>query len=186
MAKFYPKAINKNVLRSLLLLLFFGFPLVGFKPAVQESEVDYKIHAKFIYHFTKYIHWPTSVAKEVVSIGILGNDVIYSELQNITPGKKVGTLGFKIDKLSPESNFGAYNLIFVSANQMKQFDKVVAATGGKPILIITEKSGYARKGADINFYIDNDRLRFEINEKSITSKGMNIATDLLVLGTIVK
>ncbi|MBX7182863.1 MAG: YfiR family protein [Bacteroidia bacterium] len=186
MANFYPKAIFNNRLRGILLLLFFSLPLVGFKPAAQENEVDYKIHAKFIYHFTKYIHWPTSAAKDVVSIGILGNDVVYSELQTITPGKKVGTLGFKIDKLTPESNFGAYNLIFVSATQMKQFDKVITATGGKPILIITEKTGYARKGGDINFYIDNDRLRFEINEKTITSKGMNIATDLLVLGTIVK
>ena len=69
---------------------------------------------------------------------------------------------------------------------MKNFDKVLAAVSGKPILIITEKPGFARRGADINFFIENDKLRFEINEKNITGKGMSIATDLLVLGTLVK
>ncbi len=186
MAKFYPGAILFKVLRNSVLLAFLCLPLSGFKTTTQENEVDYKIHAKFIYHFTKYVHWPTYAAKDILTIGVLGNDVIYNELQTITVGKKVGVLGFKIEKLSPESNFGNYNLLFVSNSQMKNFDKVLAAVSGKPILIITEKPGFARRGADINFFIENDKLRFEINEKNITGKGMSIATDLLVLGTLVK
>jgi len=186
MAKFYPGAILFKVLRNSVLLAFLCLPLSGFKTTTQENEVDYKIHAKFIYHFTKYVHWPTYAAKEILTLGILGNDVIYNELQTITTGKKVGMLGFKIEKLSPESNFGNYNLLFVSKSQMKNFDKVLAAISGKPILIINEKQGFARRGGDINFFIENDKLRFEINEKNISGKGMSIATDLLVLGTLVK
>jgi hypothetical protein len=186
MAKFYPGAILIKVLRNSVLLAFLCLPLSGFKTTAQENEVDYKIHAKFIYHFTKYVHWPTYAAKDILTIGVLGNDVVFNELQSITPGKKVGVLGFKIEKISNESNFGNYNLLFVSNSQMKSFDKIVSAVSGKPILIITEKSGFARRGGDINFFIENDKLRFEINEKNITGKGMSIATDLLVLGTLVK
>jgi hypothetical protein len=186
MAKFYPEAILFKVLRNSVLMAFLCLPLSGFKTTTQENEVDYKIHAKFIYHFTKYVHWPTFAAKDILTIGILGNDVVFNELQRITPGKKVGTLGFRIEKISNESNFGNYNLLFVSNSQMKSFDKLLATVAGKPILIITEKSGFARRGGDINFFIENDKLRFEINEKNITGKGMSIATDLLILGSLVK
>jgi hypothetical protein len=55
-----------------------------------------------------------------------------------------------------------------------------------PILIIGEWPGFARNGGMINFYLEKEKVRFEVNRQAITTAGLSISSDLLNLSRIVE
>jgi hypothetical protein len=55
----------------------------------------------------------------------------------------------------------------------------------KPVLTVSELGNFARDGGDINFYLSDGRIRFEINPQSAQRCGLKISSQLLNLGKIV-
>ena len=53
-------------------------------------------------------------------------------------------------------------------------------------LIISEKDGWAEQGIHINFYIRDDKVRFEINVESLKKSGLKAESMLLDYARIVK
>jgi hypothetical protein len=53
-------------------------------------------------------------------------------------------------------------------------------------LIVTDKEGLANQGAAINFIMDGDRIKFEINKKNIEKYSLTVTSSLLALGTVVQ
>jgi hypothetical protein len=76
-------------------------------------------------------------------------------------------------------------ILFICENESSNIKKISIRTAGIPILLISEEEGLARKGSCINITIAEDRLRLEINKGNIEQRHLNIATELLGLGTVV-
>ena len=50
---------------------------------------------------------------------------------------------------------------------------------------MSEQEGYAKLGAEINFIIINNKLKFEVNTKAIDKSGLKVRSQLLKLALIV-
>ena len=166
---------------SLLLLLIFCIPCIK-----AQDPVNYAVHANIIYRFTKYVNWPDSKKSGDFVIGIVGDTRLYDELKRFVPNKTVGTQKIVLRRLS--SSVSKYNchILFISDDARQSLKKIVTATEGEPILLVSETNGFAGKGSCINFAIASERLRLEINRDNIEERGLEIATELLSLGVIVK
>jgi hypothetical protein len=53
------------------------------------------------------------------------------------------------------------------------------------VLTVGEIEGFARRGGTINFYLEDDKVRFEINPESTRERGLRMSSQLLALGRIV-
>jgi hypothetical protein len=62
---------------------------------------------------------------------------------------------------------------------------ITSKSNAAKALLVSEKDGMARKGADISFFIKEEKLKFEINKNVIENKGLKIATELLKLAVVV-
>ncbi|MDX2188263.1 MAG: YfiR family protein [Bacteroidota bacterium] len=149
------------------------------------QEINYKIHSMFIYHFTRYIDWPESKKTGNFVIGIYGNSQIQSELEAMAATKKAGTQTMNVRKISSVDEALECHIVFVCANKSSELDAITAATANKPILLVTEKNGLAKKGAGINFIISDDKLKFEINKSSVESHSLKVSGDLVKLGIVI-
>jgi len=68
-------------------------------------------------------------------------------------------------------------------------DRLAAAlkqTKGTPVLIVTEKEGLAQKGATINFYIEENNVKFEINLDAVKAADLQISSKVLRVGKIIQ
>ena len=53
---------------------------------------------------------------------------------------------------------------------------------GKPVMIIAEREGLFKKGANFSFVVlDNNMLRFDINKKELESHQIKISKNLISL-----
>jgi hypothetical protein len=173
--------LHLSKISSLIILLVLLVP----KTHAQQAT-DYAVHANIIYHFTKYIDWPDNKKSGDFIIGITGDSPLYDELKKNIAGKMVGNQKIVIKKFSSSASSFNCHILFISEDESGSMKKIVSETTGTPTLLVSESEGLARKGACINFNTESDHLKLEINKNNIEQRDLNIASELLQLGKIVK
>lgn len=149
------------------------------------AQVDYGVYANIIYRFTKYINWPESKKTGDFIIGIVGETPLYDELKYLTKNKRVGNQPIVVKRVSPTSKSFTAHILFVAAEESGRLRHITEMTADKPILIVSEHYGLIAKGSCINFIVVSDHLKLEFSKTNIEKRDLNIASELLNLGTVV-
>jgi hypothetical protein len=152
-------------------------------PILQDPNVaNTKIKATFIYNFTKYIDWPEKYKEGNFVIGVLGASSFYNDLTTLLTKKTVGKQIFEIKSFTnSESVTGVCHILFITTENSAQLPDVIKKMKGKSTLIVTEKSGLAKQGSGINFVIENNKQRFELNKTNIEKYNMKVSSTLASL-----
>ena len=84
------------------------------------------------------------------------------------------------------ADIGACDLLFVPAPEAAKLADVLVGVRGKNVLIVGESTGFAADGAGVNFYVEEKKLRFEINPDAAADAGLKVSSQLLKLARVVK
>jgi hypothetical protein len=172
--------LNKKAWLSVFLVASFTFK------ALAQHESDYGVYANIIYRFTKYINWPDNLKTGDFVIGIIGDSPLFDELKKIAASKTVGNQKIVIKKLSVSVALSGCHMLFISEEESNSLKKIVTQNTRAPVLVITEADGLAHKGSCINFTISDEHLKLEINQTNIEQRNLQVASELLGLGVVVK
>lgn len=77
-------------------------------------------------------------------------------------------------------------MIFVSRSEEKNLPFILAKLDSGPVLTVSETRGFAQRGGIINFYLEGNKVRFEINPVTAQRDRLKISAQLLNLGKIVE
>ena len=166
----------------LLILVLTSSNTTGF----ENKEFTYK--AVFIERFTRFIDWPdknTANNDELFAITVLGENPITNELKKIANYQQVKNKRIVIKTITNFTSNLKTNIIFVPAEHKDEIERIVEAVQNKPILVISEVNGAANAGVHINFFIENNKLRFEVNERAVAESGLTMSYLLLKSARIV-
>ena len=164
---------------SSCIVLFLASALI---PA---SAQNYKMHAVFIYSFTRYVQWPEAYNQGDFEILVLGDSPILEDLKAMAQAKKVGERIIKVTKIKDPAEIRKCSMLFVSAARSNQIDEILAKVNTQSILIITEEPGLAAKGSDINFITKDGKLAFELNQASVNKQGLRVSNELSRLAILI-
>jgi hypothetical protein len=156
--------------------------IVSFQSAWAQKE---KFHSIFIYNFSKYVKWPEARNSGKFVIGVLGTSAIHKDLKSMAEIKHVNGKSIEIKQFSSAAEISDCHILYVSATESGLLDQVLSKTSGKPILIVTDNPGLAKKGAAINFVEVSGKIKFELNKKNAESRGLKVAGALASLAIIV-
>src|SRR6267143_6213047 len=176
------------VLTSLLSALAMGSHAAG---ADSPDSSEYLIKAGFIYNFAKLVEWPTASFPQPDSpivIGILGEDPFGATLDRIVTDKKINGRGIAVKRLKwgrDLKDLRDCNILFISSSEKEHLDSVVDAMKWLPILTIGDAPGFARRGGIINFTLEDNKVRFEVNVEAAKHADLTISSRLLTLARIV-
>jgi uncharacterized protein DUF4154 len=170
--------------KAIFALLFIICSVSGELSA--QTSIDYAVHANVIYHFTKYIDWPENRKSGAFVVGIIGDSPLFDQLTDMVASKSVHGQRIVVKHVTPSEPLTDCHIIFISSEESSSIKKIAAKTAGQPVLVVGEDGGMASRGAAINFVIIADRLKLEINKQNIETHKLNIASELLQLGKIVK
>jgi len=166
--------------------LLFGF-LVFLAPAISSAqETDYKAYTLFIYNFMKYVEWPEASSKGDFILAVIGDSPINKELQVLASTKKLKGRNIILKKCnSPEEATGGH-LVYIPSSKSSVVKVLKEQTKDKPVLIVGEREGLAKKGAALSFAtLEDDELKFDINKKDIEQHQLKISSQLLSLGIVI-
>lgn len=173
-----------------IIFILFSFTLLTSSAPVltdQSEEASAKIKAIYIYNFTKYIEWPNTYKEGNFVVGILGsNSALLNELSKMANSKTVGSQKFEIKNISTCSSSDKYNIVYVLSDNSSQIADVINKVKDKSTLIITDKPGLAKQGAGINFFVEGNKQKIELNRANIEKYKLKVASTLVEMAVAVK
>lgn len=162
--------------------------LLGAAAGPQEAS-ESRIKAAFLYNFCIYAEWPKKSFDEDSSpivVGVLGKDPFGDALDATLKDKKVNGRPFKIRRANRLEDLKSVHLLFVSPAEAENQKRILEAVRGSPVLVVGDTEGFVRRGGTIGFYVDENRVHFEINPDAASEAGIKLSSKLLNLARIVK
>lgn len=164
-------------------LCFFGILAIAQPLCAQSQEKKYAV---MMLNFAKGLQWPASTAAGNFVIGIYEYPPLAAELNALRASARVGTRNIEIRELGSPDEVQKCHMLFVPAYKTKRLPEILDTIGEKPVLILTNKSDFAKKGAGINFVLVDGKLRYELNSRSIEKRGMKISSNVKGMGIVVE
>ena len=156
------------------LTLMFALALVC---RSQVSNIN-QAQSLYIYNFSRLIQWPSGNQTGDFVIGVIGNDALYNSLNTYVSNKKVGTQPIVIRKFDSPESLTRCHIVFVGNGKVTKFEEVISRLKGSNSLIITEKKGMINMGSAIDFFMDQDKLKFVINSENAQKYNLTVSKSL--------
>jgi hypothetical protein len=144
---------------------------------VQEGE--YSLKAAFIYRFTEYVDWEGLKKNQEFKVAILGDTPLTANLIDIAENAEVGNREISVEEYETLNEIDDCQILFVSRDSTVPLPAILHKFEGRETLIVTEKDGYGEKGACINFFLSESKIRFEVNLKAVEKAGLAVSSQLL-------
>lgn len=166
-----------SILRRLLPLLLV---LLALRPAAQTRE--YQVKALFVYHFGQYVDWPagSSAAGTPFVIGVVGNDPFGRFLDDLVREERLDGRPILVQHYASPGEIKNCNILFVGSGARE----ALAAVAGKPVLTVGESPDFIQAGGMIQFYTEQDRIRFIIRPSAAKAVKLTLSSKLLRLAKI--
>jgi YfiR/HmsC-like len=146
-------------------------------PQTGAAEADIK--AAFLFNFTKFVEWSDGAAAGPFQICTLADARFDAVLAHTLSGES--TDGRPIVRVTPEAPefASACHILFISRGEDSRVGRWVAAVQGHPVLIVGESKAAADAGAEITFVVEDNRVKFDVNEDAASRAGLKISSKLL-------
>jgi len=177
-----------GIVATCVLCVSLAFPAHG-QSADPSDSSEYLIKAGFIYNFAKLMEWPDPVFPQPNSpivIGVLGNtDPFQGTLDDVLRGKQVNGHPFVVKHLKSKDDIKGCNILFVTSSETAHADELLHQIRGLPILTIGDTPGFAERGGIIDFVVEDNKVRFDIDVQAAKQADITISSRLLTLARIV-
>lgn len=165
------------------------------------SSREYQVKAAFLYNFIQFVDWPEEKladSNEPITISIVGDDPFGDAFEPIkdkkVKGRSVVVKRFKsfeeleksIEKNKSQSDqeietLVNCHLLFICFSERKNLEKIINAVKDRNVLTVGEMEGFLEAGGIINLFVEEKKLRFEINVAAAERAGLKIRSKLLRL-----
>lgn len=169
-------------------MLLFGARHTRSQPS-SATPSEYQVKAAFIYNFTKFIEWPggafTGESSPFV-IGVVGKDPFGAELEKPLDGKTMNGRAFVIKRFKQVSDMQTCHILFVCGSEKDRLPKVMERVVKANTLVVGDMPQFVQRGGMVNFFVEDKRVRFEINPDSTERAGLKISAKMMSLAKVVK
>jgi len=147
---------------------------------------EYAFKAAFLFRFIEYIDWKNNNDPGTFNIAVLGKSPIIPQLNIIAAEQRAKNKKLVVKEYKNLDDVESCYILFVPEDCPYTIEAIASKFAGKPVLIVSEKEDYVKKGAHINFNISEGKLKFEINLKAVDKAGIKISSQLLQHAVIIE
>jgi hypothetical protein len=157
-------------------------------PAAAKPPTEHQVKAAFLFNFANFVEWPPAAlgpAGTPLKVCVIGADPFGEALDDafrdqVVQGRKVQVVrGQTLDAM------GQCHILFLPQSEQRRWTDLVKALRGAPTLTVADGPPLARQGGMVNFIIEAQRIRFEINPSVAEQAGLRISSKLLTLARVV-
>ena len=143
------------------------------------QTTNHTAYSLFVVSFARYASWPQAGTE--FKIAVLGKSKVYEEMVKLTANKTMNGQAYKIVQIETIEEVGDAHIVFVPDNRSSQLEDLNKATAGKPVMIVAEREGMAKKGATFSFLVVDSKLRFDVNNGELEKRHIKVSANLLSL-----
>lgn len=152
------------------------------------SSGEYAVKAAFLFHFAQFVEWPAGAFKDVnspMTYCTVGDDPFRGSLDESLRGKTIRERAIRVQHLRPSDGIQDCQILFISASENKRTAGILADAKGSAILTVGESQTFAEDGGMIEFCLEGNKIRFEINLSAVGTAKLKMSARLLALAKTV-
>jgi YfiR/HmsC-like len=147
--------------------------------AADNSDVETRIKAAFIYNFARFVEWPARTGSGSMRIGILGRGELASPLEEIVKGKSANGRPIEVTHIGAMTEADCCEILLIERSESKHVREIVQALAEKPVLTVCDGGNCLRDGVMIAFQIVEESVRFQVNQEAAQRAGLKVSSQLL-------
>src|SRR5260370_10642636 len=146
--------------------------LAGAIPARPQAapSVEYQVKAAFLFNFAKFVAWPQDAfqtEKTPITRCVFRHDPFGSALNEVIREKAINNRELLARRVNDLPELKTCQLVFVSGREEKQLPEILNSLKGASALVVGEGEDFAERGGAVQFFLENNKLRFAINVDAI-------------------
>ncbi|HEX9391944.1 MAG TPA: YfiR family protein [Usitatibacteraceae bacterium] len=148
----------------------------------QESSLEYAIKGAYLFKFGDFVEWPETVFAQPNApfvIGILGEDPFGPNLDQSLRNRSVQGRPIVIKRYERVEEARSAQILYLGQGLQERKEAVLAELRKTNTLTVSDK--YRQAGAMINFVLEENKVRFEIDAAAAQQAGLKISSKLLSL-----
>jgi hypothetical protein len=153
-----------------------------------DKPTEYEVEAAYLSNFGRFVEWPQKPGTNAdpFNICVYGPDPFGPLLDAALKGESIGNSPMAPKRLPALEDLASCRILFVSMSRENQLAAILAASQAANILTVSDIAGFARRGGMIEFVLEGNRVRFEINMASAQRAGLTLSSQLLKLAVAVR
>lgn len=149
-------------------------------------DADKVMHVKgaFLYAFSKFITWPNTDGAEHFNLCVADQPSLAEILTATTRDRQVKGRGVRIQQVSGDGDTDTCDMLYLAGQDGEALQTYLDAVREQPVLTIGDAPDFLERGGMIRFLVENEQLRFEIENTAARRVDIDISSELLGLGRV--
>lgn len=143
----------------------------------EDTLLETKVKAAYLYNFTKFINWPDQTGK-ALQICVAGENSIHKLLEDLALKQKEKEVFILVPNSKIQTS--ACQILYLSPSD-DRFDALMKAAKEKDILTVSDHPRFAEYGGIITLFSDNGKIRFTVNLSASRKTNLKISSKLIEL-----
>ncbi|MGA8438726.1 MAG: YfiR family protein [Candidatus Sulfotelmatobacter sp.] len=154
----------------------------------QQRPSEYQVEAAYLYNFGRFVEWPAKGANAPGSftICVLGEDPFGQALDATLAGETIGNLKVTARRISSPQMSADCQILFISSSEANRLNKIIEALDKNAVLTVSDIPQFSQRQGMIQFVLEENRIRFEVNLTATQRAGLTLSSELLKVATAVR
>ena len=177
---------RRALLTVALVLLLQAIPSAV--AAQKESAGEYELKTAMLYNLTNFVDWPASAypdGRQALSLCILGRDPFGDSLRSTVVSGPGSVRSVAIRRIQGEQELAGCHVLYIGSSERKTAAQIFASVKSSGVLTVGEMTQFAARGGMVQFSLEDQRIRFDINLDAVSRSGLKVSSKLLALAHIV-
>jgi len=149
----------------------------------QESgHPEYEVKAAYLYNFGRFVGWPSKPPSDEAgsfAICVLGHDPFGTTLDATLAGEAIDGKSVVLRRISKPQDTSNCRILFISASEGSQLKEILARLDKMSVLTVSDIPQFTRRGGMVQFILEENKVRFEINLAAAERAGLSLSSQLL-------
>ncbi len=171
------------------LLLVAVFPLAAQRPQPVEYT-EYQVKAQYLSNFGRFVKkWanrPAPSPEEAFDLCVLGTDPFGPALDAAVKGENINGAPVTAKRITRVQDALACRVLYIGSSESNQLSAVLGTLGTAPVLTVADLPDFLKRGGMIQFVLDGNKVKFEINDAAAQRAGLNLSSELLKVARAVR
>lgn len=151
-----------------------------------DASLEYSVKAAYLLRFGGFVEWPAdsfSRLDEPFVIGVLGEDPFGTTLDRIVATHTVQGRPVIVKRFAKVEQVRGVHVLYISRSEKERLPAITAQLNERNVLTVADAD---LPGVIVNFVIDGNRVRFEINLDQAERTGLKVSSRLLNVARAVR
>jgi hypothetical protein len=146
--------------------------------ALAATSLEYAIKATYLLKLPPFVEWPGTLPP-AFNICIVGRDPFGDLLQRAAAGQTIDGRPVQVQVLGMVAGPSGCQAMYIAGSDAQSVAAALSQVRGQPVLTVTDGQRDPAAMGIINFVIDEDRVRFDIDDAAASASGLRISSKLL-------